>query len=324
MSEQQHTYLVTGALGCIGAWTVYHLLRQGERVVSFDLSDQGHRLDLLLSREEQAAITFVRGDLADPAQVLEAFRAQHVTHVVHLAALQIPFCRADPIKGAQVNVVGTVNVFEAARQTGVTHLAFASSIAVYGPPEEYPPGLVAHDAPLDPRTLCGVYKQADEGIARVYWLEHQIGSVALRPYAIYGVGRDQGLTSDPTKAMLAAAAGQPYHINFGGKLQLQLASDVALQFIEAARTPLAGAYAFNLGGDVEDMPRLIELIRQVEPDARVTCADSVLPFPEGFEDSVLRQYFKHAAYTPLAEGVRQTIEQFRARLADGRLTGAPG
>jgi nucleoside-diphosphate-sugar epimerase len=52
MSEQQHTYLVTGALGCIGAWTAYHLLRQGERVVSFDLSDQGHRLDLLLSREQ--------------------------------------------------------------------------------------------------------------------------------------------------------------------------------------------------------------------------------------------------------------------------------
>jgi UDP-glucuronate 4-epimerase len=313
------TYLVTGALGCIGAWTVYHLLRQGERVVSFDLYDRGQRLDLLLTPDEQKAITFVRGDLADTGQVMDAFKANHITHVVHLAALQVPFCRADPVKGAQVNVVGTVNIFEAARHTGVAHVAYASSIAVYGPPDEYPAGLIAHDAAFAPRTLYGVYKQANEGTARVYWLDHKISSNALRPYTVYGPGRDQGLTSDPTKAMLAAAAGQPYHINFGGRMQLQSASDVALQFIEAARQPLDDAYSFNLGGEIVEIARVVDLIRQIKPNAQITLNETPLPFPEGFDDSQLRQHFANVYDTPLADGVRQTIEHFEASLADGRI-----
>ncbi len=314
-----HVYLVTGALGCIGAWTVYHLLRQGERVVSFDLSDRGHRLDLLLSANEQRAITFVRGDLVDPAQVVEAVHTHGVTHVIYLAALQVPFCKADPIRGAQVNVVGTVNIFEAARQADIRHIAYASSIAVYGPPEDYPPGLIAHDAPLAPRTLYGVYKQADEGMARVYWQDHGISSTTLRAYTVYGLGRDQGLTSDPTQAMLAAAAGQPYHIQFGGTMQLQWASDVAQQFIEAAQTPLDGAVGFNFGGDVVSVAQIIDLIRQARPGASITFTDTPLPFPPGFDDSALNNAFPRVFKTPLADGIRQTIEQFEARLADGRL-----
>jgi len=317
--SNQNTFLVTGALGCIGAWTVYHLLKQGERVVSFDLYDRGRRLDLLLTPQEQQAITFVRGDLSEFAQVLNAFRDNHITHVVHLAALQVPFCRADPVRGAQVNVVGTVNIFEAAKQTGVQHLAYASSIAVYGPPQEYPAGPIAHDAPLAPRTLYGVYKQANEGTARNYWGDHKISSTALRPYTVYGVGRDQGLTSDPTKAMLAAAAGQPYVINFGGRMQLQHASDVARQFIEAARQPLGGAHVFNLGGRVVDIAEVVAAIRKIAPGAQVSHKETPLPFPEAFDDTELRRHFSQVYETPLQEGIQQTIDHFAACIADGRL-----
>jgi nucleoside-diphosphate-sugar epimerase len=317
--DRIQTFLVTGALGCIGAWTIYHLLKQGERVISFDLYDRGHRLDLLLTPDDQKAVTFVRGDLADFAQVLDAYKAHGITHVIHLAALQVPFCRADPVKGAQVNVVGTVNMFEAARQTRVSHIAYASSIAVYGPPDEYPPGPIAHDAPFAPRTLYGVYKVANEGTARVYWLDHKISSTALRPYTVYGPGRDQGLTSDPTKAMLAAAAGQSFHINFGGRMQFQHASDVALQFIEAARQPLNGAYVFNLGGRIVDIAEIVSLIRRIKPGAQITQNETTLPFPEAFDDTELRQRFSLVYEIPFEEGVRQTIAHFEAALKDGRI-----
>ncbi len=132
------TYLVTGAMGCIGAWTLYHLVKQGKRAVSFDLADNRSRLDLLLSRAEQEAITFVLGDLTQFDQVRAVLHDQQVTHVIHLAALQVPTCRAKPSLGSQVNVTGTVNVFEGARQAGIAHVAHASSIAVYGSPEDYP------------------------------------------------------------------------------------------------------------------------------------------------------------------------------------------
>ena len=312
------TYLVTGGMGCIGAWTLYHLYQQGKRGVCFDLSEDGQRVDLLMSQDEQAQITFVKGDLTDFNQVKRAFESQGITHVIHLAALQIPFCRANPVLGSQVNVTGTVNVLEAARQVGVGHVTFASSIAVYGAPDDYPSGLLAHDAPHRPRTLYGAYKVANELTAQVYWQDYGLSSTALRPYTVYGLGRDQGLTSDPTRAMLAAARGEDYHIGFSGKMQFHLASDVARQFIEAAEKALGGALAFNLGTPPVAVGEVAQLIMRIRPGVRITCADAPLPFPEGCDPAELHRHFSNVYETPLEEGIRQTIAGFERLGANPR------
>jgi nucleoside-diphosphate-sugar epimerase len=315
--EIQPAYLVTGGMGCIGAWVLHFLVQKGLRVVNFDLSTDRHRLDLLLSRAEQESITFVRGDLTDPQQVQEVFAVHSIRRVIHLAALQVPFCKANPVIGAQVNVVGTINVFEAARQNGVKHLAYASSVAVYGPPSPDQAGQVVQDAPLNPSTLYGVYKIANESSARVYWQDHGISSTALRPYTVYGIGRDQGFTSGPTMAMLAVAAGKPYHIPFNGPCQYHYAADVARQFIEAADQAGHGASVYNLGGLPVPTTRLIEIIRSTCPEAQVTCSDAALPFPAGFDDTLLRESFNTVYATPLEDGVSQTIDQFRTLIAAG-------
>lgn len=304
------TYLVTGGMGCIGAWTLHHLRLQDKHAICFDLSEDRHRLDLLMSRDEQEQILFVKGDLTDPAQVKGVFEAQGITHVIHLAALQVPFCRANPVLGSQVNVTGTVNVFEAARQTGVRHLTFASSIAVYGPPDDYPPGLLAHDAPFKPRTLYGAYKVANELTARVYWQDYGLSSIVLRPYTVYGLGRDQGLTSEPTKAMLAAAKGEGFHIGFGGTMQMHFASDVARQFIAAAEKPGGGALTFNLSMPPVTISQVTQLIMQIKPGVRITCADAPLPFPDGCDPAELYKHFTEVYETPLEEGIQQTIAGF--------------
>src|SRR5260221_6489821 len=130
MSEER--WLVTGALGCIGAWTVATLVREGEHVVAFDLGTDDRRLRAIASPEEVEQVAFVPGDLTDLAAVEGALAGHEVTHVVHLAALQVPFCKADPVLGAQVNVTGTVNLFEAAKRQEIgTTIAYASSAAVY-------------------------------------------------------------------------------------------------------------------------------------------------------------------------------------------------
>jgi nucleoside-diphosphate-sugar epimerase len=306
-------------MGCIGAWTLYHLVQRGERVVSFDLSDDRHRLNLLLTPEEQAAITFIKGDLTIFDQVVTALRDHRVSQIIHLGALQLPFCRANPVLGAQVNVVGTVNVFEAARQAGIQHLAQASSIAVYGAAAEYPPGLIAHDAPRNPHSLYGVYKVACEGVANVYWQDHSVGSTTLRPYTVYGVGRDQGLTSEPTKAMLAAAAGQSYDISFGGTMQFQWASDVALQFIEAAFDPIPGAHSYNLGGEPHTVEEVAAIIQRLRPGVTIGVADKSLPFPEGFDDAPLRAHAQTVYGTPIEQGIRETLDGFEAALRAGQI-----
>jgi nucleoside-diphosphate-sugar epimerase len=315
MAEQ--TFLVTGALGCIGAWTLKHLVQAGERAVAFDISTDRQRLDLLLSPQEQAQIQFEQGDLTDREQVAAAFQAYRVTHVVHLGALQVPFCKADPVRGAQVNVTGTVNVFEGARAAGVPHVAYASSIAVYGPPEAYPPGPLAPDAPPAPGTLYGVYKVANEGTARIYWDDQRISSTGLRPYTVYGVGRDQGLTSDPTKAMLAAVRGEPFEIGFGGSMQFQLASDVARLFIQAARRPAAGASVFNLDTPSASVGDVIDIILTIRPQAQITYKEIRLPFPELIQPGGLGEHLQAAGETALETGIRRTMAHFEKLEAGG-------
>ncbi len=312
--------LITGTMGCLGAWAAAHLVRRGESVISFDLSTDRSRLNLLLSPEEQSTITFIQGDITDFGQVQRAINEHGVTHIIHLAALQVPFCRANPVLGSQVNVTGTVNVFEAARQAGLKHLAHASSIAVYGPPSDYPSGgVIGHDAPLAPRTLYGVYKVANEGTARIYWQDHGLSSIGLRPHTVYGLGRDQGLTSDPTKAMLAAAAGVPFTINFGGSVQMQHASDVAQQFIDASRQPIEGAPVYTLGTPAVSVADIITHIKAARPDADIRHTDKSLPFPAGFDDAALRAAVPTVYETPLAQGVERTVRAFEQLLNEGRI-----
>ena len=304
------TYLITGGMGCIGAWVIYHLLKQGKQVVNFDLTEDRHRLDWLMSAEEQSAISFVQGDLTDTDAVKSVVSELGITHIIHLAALQVPMCRANPVLGSRVNVTGTINVFEAAKAAGIGHVVYASSIAVYGPASDYPEGLIAHDAPKLPRTLYGSYKVCNELTAQVYYNDNGITSTALRPYTVFGVGRDQGMTSEPTKAMLAAAKGEDYNITFGGNMQFDFASDVALQFIELAQNPLDGAYAFNMGMPPVSVQSVADIIMKHKPNVSITVTENILPFPEGFDSSELRKHFDKIHETPLEDAIVATLEHF--------------
>ena len=314
-------FLVTGGMGCIGAWVVRNLVRAGLSVTVFDLSADDHRPKLIMSREELAAVENIRGDITDTSAVYEAVVNSGATHIIHLAALQVPFCRANPPLGAAVNVVGTVNVFEAAKKAGLPQVIYASSVAVFGNKDEYDTARLSDDVPLHPQNLYGVFKQADEGTARIYWQDDAIASIGLRPYTIYGPGRDQGMTSTPTQAMLAASKGESYHISYGGYNGFQYVEDVARIFIQAAQTPYQGAGVFNIGGAVAHMSEVVAAIETAEPaiKGRITYEKKPLMLPEGQEDSALWELLGTLPDTPLQEGVARTVAHFKQALADGRL-----
>lgn len=317
-------FLITGALGCIGAWTVRNLVREAVPVTVFDLATRPVRLQLLLSDNELGQVNFVAGDITDLSALEQALDDYGITHIIHLAGLQVPFCKADPPLGARVNVVGTVNVFESVkqRQDRIDKVVYASSVAVFGAPENYKPGAVMQDnSPLIPHTHYGVYKQANEGTAHVYWLDDGVPSIGFRPYVVYGVGRDQGITSTPTTAMLAAAANRPYHISYGGRAMFQYADDTARAFIQAARSDYKGAGAFNLGGLAPDMQEVLYAIIQAAPEAadKITFEDIQLPFPKEVDGSGLEAAIGPVTHKPLAEGVAETVAMFRDLIAAGKL-----
>jgi nucleoside-diphosphate-sugar epimerase len=297
-------WLITGALGCVGAWCCRLLVREGHTVVGLDLGSDHRRLELIMTASEVAAVEFVEADITDLASLEHLMEAREVGHVVHLAAMLWPLAAADPPRGALVNVVGTVNVFEAARRRGLAGVSYASSAAVYDRSD----GLsVAEDADGHPVSHYGVHKQANEGAARVYWSDGGLASVGLRPHVVYGPGRDHGLTAGPTLAMIAAARGESYEIPFGGRAQFQYAADVAGQFIGAARTASEGAVVRNVGGPSEHVADVVAAIEEVLPDAAGLITfkqDVLLPLPDDMESS-------EQQVTPLRQGVSETIERFR-------------
>ena len=314
-------FLVTGGTGCIGAWVVRNLIRRGVPVTIVSSRGRLDRLELLLSAEEVAALNVITADVTDLAAIEPAARGRRVTHVIHLAALQLPFCAADPVAGARVNVQGTVSMFELCRRLEISRLVYASSAAVYGPKTRYAQDILPADAELAPTSHYGVFKVANEQDARVWWETNGIASIGLRPHSVYGPGRDQGATSKPTLAMIAAAAGRPFRIDYSGSYQFQFADDVAQTFIAAARSELAGANVFSLPGPVTSVAGVVSAIEQVEPKStgRINVDERVLALPAGFDGAPLESALGTQHVTPLADGIRQTIDTYRAALAAGRL-----
>jgi nucleoside-diphosphate-sugar epimerase len=314
-------FLVTGSMGCIGAWVVRCLVQDGVAVTALDASRDDHRLKLIMTPAELDLVQQIQGDITDLDALEKVVKDQGITHVVHLAALQVPFCKANPTLGARVNVVGTVNIFETARRAGIRHVAYASSVGVYGLSEEFPDGTAPETAELRPRSLYGVFKQANEGTARVYAWDYGISSIGLRPYVVYGPGRDQGMTSGPTWAMFAAAAGRSYSISYCGRSCLNYVEDVARLFIRASRSTAGGAEVFNVRGSALEMGEIVAAIEQAAPQmaGKITFAPNHLPLPEDVEDSRLRAFFPDLEVTPVTLGVSRTVAHFRQALADGRV-----
>ncbi len=296
------TYLVTGALGALGAWAVRSLLDRDQAVVTYDLGGSDHRLRLSLSPDELAALTRVQGDVTDLDALERVIDEHDVTNVIHLAALQVPFVRDDPVLGSRVNVTGTVNVLEAVRRRGdrMGPVVYASSIAALASDAQYP------------STLYGVFKLANEGTAAGYFADFGVSSIGLRPHTIYGPGRDQGLTSAPTAAMVAAARGEEYEIPFGGSLQLQYVADAGEAFVRASEARVEGASVHNLDGPVASVEEIVAAIEAAEPGARISYGEDPLPFPPEVDSTSFTDLVGGPTARPLEQGVAEAVERFRA------------
>lgn len=297
--------LVTGGSGFIGAWIARHLLADGHQVQVFDRSARADRGQLLQQVVGVAAdgVDWVTGDIAAPDDVAGALAG--CDGVIHLAGILTPECRANPVLGAQVNLIGTVNVFEAARQQGLQRVVYCSTAGVYGPDDGARPA---------PATLYGVYKFASEGVARVYWLEHGISNVGFRPFIVYGPGRESGASAGPTLACQAAVLGRPYDIPYTGSAGMVYVEDVAAAFVAALTVPAAGAHVFNLAGQTASIARILECIRAAVPGAQVTASGAPLPIAAELAPDGLQEQIPGLPETSLERGISATVDFYR-RLA---------
>ena len=315
--------LITGGYGFLGSWIVKDLFAGGHSIFLYDIKQDAERLEVVLNKDIISQTTFCEGNVTDQDRLIRTIREHGITHIIHLAGLQVPTCRANPVLGAQVNVMGTLAIFEAYKEcrNQVKRVVYASSAAVFGPPADYPEGPLSDNVRLSPSTNYGFYKICNEGNAKVYFLDHGMTSIGLRPWTVYGVGRDVGMTSEPTKAMKCMALHKPYHITYGGFQDLQYVADVARVFAHSLDVPFEGAKSYNLRGDVVDLQTLHQVFEKLEPEASklITFGDRQIQIAYNLSDEGLQKEIGPLPKTTLSEGIFRTIKKFRKLEAEGRL-----
>lgn len=294
--------LITGGTGFIGAWIIRHL-PSTTKVRALDLNPRRDIVDLVVD-SDAGRIEWLTGDVSDGETVKRA--AADCDAIFHLAGLQLPACQKDPILGARVNVIGTLQVFEAAKAHGIKSVVYMSTAAVFGADDGSAPNPITH---------YGAFKLATEGSARSYWLNDGISSVGFRPYVVYGPGRDVGLTSGVSLACRAAALKEPYTIPFTGGADFLYVEDLAAAVIAAAALPHDGAKVFALPGEVATVDRIVEEIKKVAPEAQITAHGVHNPTAARLTGNDMRKAVPSLPNTSLATGIRATIDFFRSKAA---------
>ena len=300
-------FLVTGGSGFIGSHVVDELVAAGAgEVVVFDAQLRGENL---ADARGRGAVTTVQGDVRDAAAVRSA--VDGVDGVFHMAVLPLGPSVADPRLAHDVNVGGSLNVYEGAHAAGVKKVVFSSASSVYGDTSQ----TMDETHPLDTRTMYGATKLAGELYLRAFNDAYGLDYVTLRYMNVYGQRQDGGLVMAVTRKLLA---GEPPTIQGDGSQSFDFVHvrDVASANVQAMASDVSGD-AFNVGSGTEASVReivekLVGIVgAPVEPvyDAsqRVLNARRV-----GSSDRA-RELLGWKASIDLDEGLRETVEWVRGR-----------
>jgi nucleoside-diphosphate-sugar epimerase len=288
--------IIFGGSGFLGSWIVKAFLKKGYSVSIFDLKIQKELLSHVVGNDINK-IKFINGDITNYDHVQEAIN--DMDHVINLAGLMTPDCSSNPILGAKVNVLGSINVFEALKKNNNKFLVYASSAGVFGQKDHYYPF---------PETHYGAYKLAVEGVARAYLNEDGISSVGIRPYVIYGPGREVGGTAGVTLACKAAKQGDSYTVNFSGKAGFVYVQDVVdLVEMSIGKIP-SGALTLNINGITADVSDFINLIKKNIPMSDIGIEGDPLSVVDEIRGNEPSKIFKKFKYTSLEDGIKRTID----------------
>ncbi|MCB5228750.1 MAG: SDR family oxidoreductase [Candidatus Cloacimonetes bacterium] len=178
-------YLVTGGAGFIGSNIVAELLKQGQEVVVLDNFATGKR-ENILPMMKNPLFTMIEGDLRSFHIVRSAVKG--VDYILHQGALpSVPRSINDPITSNDVNILGMLNILEAAKEFGVKRVVLASSSSIYGNSEELPK---VEEMPINPMSPYALTKYAQERYCQVFTQLYGLETVALRYFNVFGPHQD--------------------------------------------------------------------------------------------------------------------------------------
>jgi UDP-glucose 4-epimerase len=312
---------VTGAAGFIGGHISQALLQQGHEVVGLDDFSSGKRENAALL-SQSSGFSLIEGSIADPKTAKRA--VDGATLVFHLAAIpSVPLSMAEPERTSEVNVLGTVNVLEAARRSGTERVVLACSCAAYGDGPEQPKHEKLLPRPMSP---YAAQKVACELYAETYTRAYGLPCVALRFFNVYGPRQDpksEYAAAIPRFATRLLAGERP--IVFGDGLQTRdfvHVSDVVRANLLAAVSMKAPGEVINVAsGRSSSLVDLIGTLKQIiggealslEIDHQAARLGDLRE--SSAEISKARALLGYEPKVQLAEGLRGVVEFFRGASA---------
>lgn len=273
MGERKNVVLVTGGNGLFGRKLVLRLLQDTDvsDVVSMDLVPP--KEIFLKSIEKYAGkFYFVLGDISQIEDVLTVIKSFSVQKVAHFAYQLSVIGESIPRASAKVNILGTCNVFEAARLLGVSRVLYVSSIAVYGPQTEYEDREILEDDRLHPSDIYGLTKQLNERLAGEYSNQYGMSIIGIRPSVGFGHGgRLPEIVKRFSSIVSLPAIGKRIRFDVEGSRAVSLVcvDDLAefSKIVLDAASPIYPIY--NLAAPPVSLLQVANHVRQYIPNAKI-------------------------------------------------------
>lgn len=294
--------LVTGGAGFIGSYLIPQLVEKGAEVVVFDAAPPPPA-----SRD---GITYVRGNLASPADIYRVMMSQNITDIFHLGAVLAGPCEENPVNGFGINFQSTLSILDAAAALKIRRFVMLSSISVFGRDVAEP---VPDDAPKNPETIYGQTKLASEHLLLWFARVRGLDTRALRFTWVFGPGRTTGITALYSSLILdSMARGKsitvPNPEEKGDWLYVKDAVKALLTVWEA-ENPKQRVY--NIAGGVYSIRQVVEIAKKYCPNARVELAEGgkcLSPYPAAYDDSIARKEIGWRPGYTIEEAVKEHIE----------------
>lgn len=313
-------YLITGGTGLIGSRIVRDLVKEGEQAVVYDLFVQEDTLMQLLSQEERSRVKIVQGDVTDLPNLLHVIKDNNVERVIHLAALLALPSALNPPLAIKVNCEGTANVFESARLMGLKKVVWASTIAVFGPPEKYPQEYIPNDAPHFPEGATAIYggcKSFCEVVMNHYVKTYGLDISAIRYSVVYGTGQGSaaGVNARILKELIEnPVAGKPGRVPFGDDVISWLyVSDAAGATVALSKVVKPKTKAFTIAGDLRPVKEAVEYVKSLMPGADIAAQAGTLGVSFKYDTTPIEREIGYRLKWSMEEGLRESVNMMRQR-----------
>ncbi len=305
--------LITGGTGFLGRHLTRHLLQSGER----DLVLLDSVPNLAAIADVAAQVKVVQGDVLEPTALIDTIKKYNIEGIIHLAYLLGTGGMRNPLPSIRINCIGTTNVFEAARLTGIKRIVYMSSVAVYPLRTTLSGPELSEDDPPAPDTVYGACKLFNEHIAAYYAQAYGLDPSGIRPTSVFGLGRGQRRGVEPDHFMVLpelALRGQPIVMPPDEQVSdWMYVADAAEVFRRAYRATSLTHRIFNMSGTCRKTGEITAYLRQILPQAQISVSDKPFVMTSLVKTDRLRTELGFTPRYTVEEGILAYLQDVRKR-----------